>query len=310
MLREINASAISARSSSFLSLLSGWVQQGVESFFATQRILVDLAIRQNASVMKSLRQGLSDPEHSPVAILTELAVEGTANFIEAQRILLDLAQKENDILLTGVKERMGSNATMAMTDLLRRSIDTFVDMQQDFLTIASKQSQQMMHAARDGKVAVDGRRMVEFARESMDNFVHAQKKFLDVIAEETENATSEKPAGKKMARTEATKIAREAMDVFIDSQKRLLDLAGQQIHVNLRAANKTSDLLSSFRLPLGAMTGEGVKTFVDAEKAMIDNMIKTRPTAKAAAPKPIRKARQAPKPRRASKTPAAQAAAS
>lgn len=309
MLREMNASAISARSSSFLSLLSGWVQQGVESFFATQRILVDLAIRQNASVMKSLRQGLSDPDHSPVAILTELAVEGTANFIEAQRILLDLAQKENDILLTGVKERMGSNATVAMTELLRRSIDTFVDMQQDFLTIASKQSQQMMHAARDGK-AVDGRRMVEFARESMDNFVHAQKKFLDVIAEETDNATSDKPVGKKTSKTEATKIAREAMDVFIDSQKRLLDLAGQQIHVNLRAAHKTSDLLSSFRLPLGAMTGEGVKTFVDAEKAMLDNMIKTRPTAKAAAPKPIRKARQAPKARRTTKTSAAQAAAS
>ena len=33
-----------ARESSFVNLLSGWVQQGVENFFATQRILVDLAI--------------------------------------------------------------------------------------------------------------------------------------------------------------------------------------------------------------------------------------------------------------------------
>ena len=28
--------------STFLSLLSGWVQQGVESFFATQRVLIDV----------------------------------------------------------------------------------------------------------------------------------------------------------------------------------------------------------------------------------------------------------------------------
>ncbi len=31
-----------ARESSFVSLLSGWVQQGVENLFATQRIMVDL----------------------------------------------------------------------------------------------------------------------------------------------------------------------------------------------------------------------------------------------------------------------------
>ena len=39
------------RESSFISLLSGWAQQGVQSYFATQRILLDLAMRQNASVI-------------------------------------------------------------------------------------------------------------------------------------------------------------------------------------------------------------------------------------------------------------------
>ncbi len=43
-----------ARESSFINLLSGWVQQGVENFFATQRILVDLAMRQN---------GINPPRH-------------------------------------------------------------------------------------------------------------------------------------------------------------------------------------------------------------------------------------------------------
>ena len=32
--------------SSFVSIVSGWAQQGVQTFFATQRILLDLAMRQ------------------------------------------------------------------------------------------------------------------------------------------------------------------------------------------------------------------------------------------------------------------------
>src|ERR1700760_356111 len=126
-----------ARPSSIVSLLSGWVQQGMESFFATQRILVDVAMRQNASAMKAMRESLSDPEHSPVALLTELAVEGTANYIDAQRILLDLVQRENELLMEGMKERtIGSNPATAMVNLVRRTVDGFVDMQQEFLTMA------------------------------------------------------------------------------------------------------------------------------------------------------------------------------
>jgi hypothetical protein len=305
MPREIKLGLPTPRPSSFLTLLSGWVQQGVESFFATQRILVDLAIRQNTNIMKTLRDGLSDPDHSPSTILTELAIEGTANFIEAQRILLDLAQKESGLVMGGVKERMGSNAGVALTDLLRRGVDTFVEMQQEFLTITSKQTQHWLHSAKQGK-PYDGDQLVHFARESMKNFVSAQKKFLDVVAEETENATSGKPI-RKLARTDLTKIAREATDAFIDAQKRLLDLVGQQVHVNLQAANRTMALVSSMRLPIGNMTGEGVKTFVDAEKAMIDNMMKSYEGAKEATAKPAA-ARRKPG-TRARKTTPVQAAA-
>ena len=54
MAKESNGpSANHERPSSFVSLLSGWAQQGLESFFATQRILVDLAMRQNTNAMKS-----------------------------------------------------------------------------------------------------------------------------------------------------------------------------------------------------------------------------------------------------------------
>ena len=73
---KTESSRTHTRESSFVSVLSGWAQQGVQSFFATQRILLDLAMRQNASVMHALRQQLSDPHHSPTALFSEMAGEG------------------------------------------------------------------------------------------------------------------------------------------------------------------------------------------------------------------------------------------
>lgn len=298
-------STTQARPSSFVSLLSGWVQQGMESFFATQRILMDVAMRQNANTIKTIRESLSDPEHSPVPILTELAVEGTANFIEAQRILLDLAQKESEIIMNGVKERVvGSNTATAMTDLVRRSIDTFVDMQQEFLTIANKQAQGWLHDAKAGK-PYNRERMVELAREGMENFVHAQKKFLDVIAEETGKATADKEdkTGKTAKKTEISKLARESSQAMIDAQKKLLDIAAQQMNVNLQMAGRAGDMASPFRLPIAKLTGDGVKNFVDAEKALIDTMMKRGVPVKTEA-----KAKRPPAKRSRSRRPMAKAA--
>ena len=95
------------RESSFVSILSGWAQQGVQTFFATQRIMLDLAMRQNANVMHAVREQLSDPHHSPSAILSEVAGEGMTNFIEGQKILLELGKQQNEILMNGVRERVG-----------------------------------------------------------------------------------------------------------------------------------------------------------------------------------------------------------
>ncbi len=298
------------RPSSFLSLLTGWVQQGVESFFATQRVLVDVAMRQNTMAMKSLREGLSDPEHSPVAVLSELAVEGTSSFIEVQKILLNLAQQENDLLLGAVKERVaGSTRMVAVTDLLRRSIDTFIRMQHDFLKLTSKQTRDWLDAVKAGK-GYQGTHLVDLAREGMDTFVQAQKKFLDLIAQETTKLTAGKhePPATKTKKTELSQLAREATNAFVEAQKKLLDVVGEQMNVNLKTATRTMDLLSPSRfLPIAGLTGEGVKSFVDAEKALIESMIKPRHPAKVVKMKE-RHARPA-RPRRAQRAQAAGATA-
>jgi len=275
---RVESSRTHPRESSVVSLLSGWMQQGVESFFATQRILVDMAMRQNASVMKVLRERLADPHHSPAHIVAEMAGEGMANFIEAQKVLLHLAQQQNDIVMTGVKERVGNIVpAQAMTDLWRRSVDTFITMQQEFLKIASKQTDAWLEVARTGK-PYKGDRLIDLAREGMERFVHAQKQFLDVIADETAKATGGKRtngAAGKIKKTELSELANRATESFMDAQKKLFDLAGRQINANVKAAGRAAHLLKPLPfVGLADLTREGVRSYVDAQRALMDVMLK------------------------------------
>jgi hypothetical protein len=266
-----------ARESSFVSLLSGWVQQGVENLFATQRVLVDLAMSQNARAMNFLRERLQDPAFRPVSILTEVASEGMSNFIEGQKLLLNLAQKEYEIVTKGVKGRVGRHtAAVAMTDLMQRSFDTFVNMQRDFLKTADKQTHTWLDAIKAGK-PYDPEGLIELARDSFDTFVRTQKKFLDVVSEEMTKATSGKhgAAKKPVKKTAITELAHQATDSFIEAQKKLMDVAGRQSNGQVKAVGKTMDMLSPppfINWP--EMTRESVKSIVDVEKAVINTVTK------------------------------------
>ena len=271
------ASRTHPRESSFVSLLSGWAQQGVQSFFATQRILLDLAMRQNASLMHSVRQQLSDPHFSPTAIASEVTAASMTNFIEAQTILLDLGKQQNEILMTGVREHVGDlPAAQAITDLLGRSVETFIHMQQEFLKIAGKQSHQWVAAAQAGK-PFQSEHLVQLAQEAMEQFVKTQKHFMDVIAEETAKATGAKHSNsaKKMKKSELTQLARQATASLMDAQKKLVDVAGRQMNSGVKIAGNTLELLRPFPfLPLAELTREGVKSYVDAQKAVMDAVVK------------------------------------
>jgi hypothetical protein len=265
------------RESSFVSILSGWAQQGVQSFFSTQRILLDLAMRQNANVMHALRQQLTDPHHSPTAILSEVAGEGMTNFIEGQKVLLELGKKQHEILMNGVQERVGNwPAAQVTTDLLRRSVETFIEMQEEFLKIAGKQTHTWVEAAKAGK-PYEPEHLLGLAREGMEQFVKAQKQFLDVIAQETAKVTGGKKADgiKKIKHGELAELARQATESFIEAQKKLVEIAGKQMNANVKTAGKGLELLRPFPfLPFAELTREGVKSYVDAQKALMDVMVK------------------------------------
>jgi hypothetical protein len=291
------------KESSVISLLSGWAQQGAQTLFATQRILIDLAMRQNATVMHAIKRQLSDSQHSPTAILSEVAGEGMTNFLEGQKILLNLGKEQNKLLMRGIKERVGdSPRRQALVDLLRRSVDSFIEMQEEFLTIANQQAHSWVDAAKAGK-PYQPERFVDLARESIETFVKAQKQFLDVISEETTKATSGRHANgaaKKMKPTELSELARNSTDAFIEAQKRLVDVAGRQINANVKTTGKAMELLQPFPfLPLNELTREVVKSYVEAQKALMDAVIKRPNGGKTAvtARRPVRRAVKKEKPK-------------
>lgn len=288
------------RESSFVNLLSGWVQQGVENFFATQRILVDLAMRQNGTVIDVMREKLTAPDFRPVAVVKEFAGEGLSNFIEGQKLILGLAQKESEILATGMKQRVGGFVvTDALVETIRRSVDTFIEMQLEYLKSASKQVHGRLAAVKAGEM-YEGESVVELAREGLEQFVHAQKKFLSVIAEETSKVTgSMEQTVSKARKTELTDLAREAADAFIEAQKKLMDVAARQVHASLKVAGTAAKMMAAVPYrDIPDLTREGFKSFVEAEKAVIESVTK-RPEAKGhvkVATKAKRTARK-PKPR-------------
>lgn len=287
--------SVHPKQSSLLSLLSGWGQQGAQTLFATQRILLDLAMKQNASVMHAVRQQLSDPHRSPTAILSEVAEDGMTNFLEGQKILLELGKQQNEILMGGVKERVGDcPRRRALIDLLRRSVDSFIQMQEEYLKIASTQTHTWLESAKAGK-PYQPEHVLDLAREGMETFAKAQKRFLDVIAEETAIATGRKsePSGKRK-QTELPELARQATDSLLEAQKRLVDVAGKQMNAGVKTAGKAMEMVKPFPfIPLNELTQEVVKSYVDAQKALMDVMVKTPNGGKMAEPRARKSPRRA-----------------
>lgn len=260
--------------SSPISMVAELVKQGTESFFATQRIVFDLVMRQNANTMNAIGERLSALRSTP-GMMTEVAGEGVSNFIAAQRVLLHLAQRENELVMTGVKENAGGSARVsAMIEFVRRSVDNYIDMQQHFLTLAAKEADGWVDAMKAGKpfAGVD---LAEVAREGMQNFVRSQKKYLDIVAEEATHVIEGTKNGNGVAKTDIAELAREGAEAFIDAQKKLLDVAAQQMEVNLKAARETMEAISPLPpIALGDLTRHAVDAFVGAQKSLLDLMAK------------------------------------
>ena len=279
-----------------IAMLAGWLRQGTESFFASQRILMDLVMRQNAHTISAFQERLVEARNTATSAAAEMAGEGISNYIAAQRVLLNLAQRQNEIVTTVVKERAGGSAPVAaVTELVSRGIDTAIGMQQHFLSLAARQADEWIDATKSGE-PFEGIHLSELARDSMENFVRSQKKFLDVLAEQTAHATGEGNGKASAARkTELTELARQSAEAYIDAQKKLLDVAAQQLKVNANAAREMLEAVNPLAGDtLNEWAQHTVQGLVESQKSLLDLAMKT-----------PHKAHEAAEPKKAHKRPAA-----
>ena len=258
---------VPAREPSSISMLAGWLRQGTENFFASQRIVMDLVMRQNAHTISAFQERLAEARKIASTAVTEMAGEGVSNFIAAERVLLNLAQRQNEIFTTAVKERIGGPAPVAAaTELFSRGIDTVIGLQQHLLTLAARQADKWIDATKSGE-PFEGIHLANLARESMETFVRSQKKFLDVLAEETDRATGKATNGKAHAsgKTELTELARQSAEAYVDAQKKMIDVAVQQLKVYAKTAREA----------VGAMNPLPVETLTDLAKNTVDGLVES-----------------------------------
>src|ERR1700690_3182871 len=116
-------SITAAQSSTPVSILANWARQGMESFVATQKILLDLTAQQNSLALGFVRERVNFSPLRPLTGMVELAGQGLAGFVAAQKILLDLAAEENALVLYGVRDGLALSGTAAaMTDAMREGV--------------------------------------------------------------------------------------------------------------------------------------------------------------------------------------------
>jgi len=110
-----------------ISLLGTWARQGMGSFMAAQRILLDLAAQENALLLGMAREQFGKDGFQPGAALVEMADTGVKNFTAAGKILLDLAAGETEMMVEGVKEVLPLPASAgAVADLLKHRVETMI----------------------------------------------------------------------------------------------------------------------------------------------------------------------------------------
>ncbi|HEY6944858.1 MAG TPA: hypothetical protein VI431_06935 [Candidatus Acidoferrum sp.] len=259
-------------------LLTGWARQGVESFVAAQKILLDLAAQENALLIGMVREQFGKGGYRPGVSLAGIAEKGVKNLSTAGKILLDLAAAETALTVDGVKEGLRLPlAAGALADVLRHRVDTFVEMQKHLLDAAAEQAHVVAESYREGEGVLAAANVAELARRGIEGFVESEKKFLDLAAQEVSNATKggKKPAKPPRARMEIlTEVAKEGAEKYIETQKKLLDLAIEQLEAAAKGGEHKEAPRKEMQPSWGELTEKSVKNLVTAEKSLLDLAMK------------------------------------
>jgi hypothetical protein len=277
--------------------LAKWARQGIDSFVAVQKILLELTAQQNALAIGMVRERLSMPEFQPGDALVNVADQGISAATSAGRILLDLAAGEVDLVVDGLKGAFEMPpAVETAADVIRHRVDTFIGMQKRLLNATAEATHAAAESYKDGKGLKAGTRLAELARTSLVDFVRTEEKFLDMVAQDVTAATEAVKEGRKPPKNRAkvlTQMAREGVNQYIDAQKKLLDLAIEQFEAARKAGESLMPEDEEPRTTWAEATQKSVKNFVNAQKSLMELAIKPiKPEAGEERPRPRRPVRK------------------
>ena len=260
-------------------MLTGWARQGVQSFVAAQKILLDLAAQENALLIGMVRERLSKPGFRPGVSMAGIAETGVKNVATAGKILLDLAAGETALAVEATKESLRlPQAVGVMADVVRHRVDTFVELQKHLLDATAEQANLLAESYREGEPVSAAARVAELTRRGIEGFVASEKKFLDLAAHEVSAAAKDGKHAHKPPRDRMhvlTEAAREGAEKYIDTQKKLLELAIDQLEstTKKRQGHKETTRKAA-QQSLGELTEKSVKNIVTAEKSLLELAMK------------------------------------
>jgi hypothetical protein len=275
--------------------LVGWARQGIESFMAAQKILLDLTAQQNSLLIGMVREQMSKPRFRPGPAIAKVADKGVENITAAGKILLDLAAGETALVVDGLKEVVPlPRVAGTVANVVRHRVATIIDMQKRLLDAAAEQTHTVAEDYREGKGLLGaGASAVELARRGIETLVETEKKFLDLAAHEVSSATKGNGEGRKPARARykvLTELAREGSEKYIEAQKKLLNLAIEQMESGGHVASERLEAAGTeARASWGSLTEKSVRNLVTAQKSLMDLIVKpAKATPAERKPKPVR----------------------
>jgi hypothetical protein len=262
------------------SLLTGWARQGVQSFVAAQKILMDLAAQENTLLVGMVREGLSKPGTRLGASVAGIAEKGVENLTTVGKILLDLAADETALAVDGVKEGLRLPAAAgAVAEVARHRVHTLIEMQKDLLDATADQAHAVAESYREEGKLLAATHVAELARRGIEGFVENEKKFLDLATQEVSAAAKGDKRAHKPPRDRMevlAEVAREGAQKYIETQKKLMELAIDQLEETVKAGReKVKEVARKEPRPsLGELTEKSMKNFVTAEKSLLDLAMK------------------------------------
>ena len=257
------------------SFVAGWARQGIQSFVAAQKIIMDLAAQENALLIGMLREKLNGPGSQMGASIAGMAEKGAKNLSAVGKILLDLAAEETALAVEGVKHGLRLPAPAGtVAEVLRHRIATFVEMQKDLLDAAADQAHTIAECYREGEKPQPAAHVAEIAQRGIEGFIKHEKKFLDLAAQEVNASTkADKRQGKQAKeRSEVlTDLARQGAEKYIETQKKLVELALEQLEETIKTTNEAKEgARKEAQSTWSTLTEKSMHNFVTAEKSLLE----------------------------------------